>query len=78
MNYGKAVKIVRAAQGLTQSELANRLSIGASHLSLIEVADAVGVSAGTLSRWEQGLCTPRRSHISRYAAVLDVIQRELA
>jgi transcriptional regulator with XRE-family HTH domain len=36
MNYGKAVKIVRAAQGLTQSELANRLSIGASHLSLIE------------------------------------------
>ena len=36
MNYGKAVKIVRTAHGLTQSDLADRLSIGASHLSLIE------------------------------------------
>jgi transcriptional regulator with XRE-family HTH domain len=36
MNYGKAIKIVRTAHGLTQSELAERLSIGASHLSLIE------------------------------------------
>jgi XRE family transcriptional regulator, regulator of sulfur utilization len=36
MNYGKAVKIVRTAHGLTQSELAERLSVGASHLSLIE------------------------------------------
>jgi transcriptional regulator with XRE-family HTH domain len=36
MNYGKAIKIVRAAHGLTQSELAERLTIGASHLSLIE------------------------------------------
>lgn len=36
MNYGKAVRIVRTAHGLTQSELANRLSVGASHMSLIE------------------------------------------
>ena len=36
MNYGKAIKIVRAAHGLTQRDLAERLSIGPSQLSLIE------------------------------------------
>lgn len=42
MDYGKAVRICRAAFGLTQAELAARLkavdskSIGASQLSLIE------------------------------------------
>lgn len=36
MDYGKAVRICRTAYGLTQAELAERLSIGASQLSLIE------------------------------------------
>lgn len=36
MNYGRAIKIVRTAYGLSQSVLAERLSIGASQLSLIE------------------------------------------
>lgn len=36
MNYGKAIRIVRTAHGLTQAELTERLSIGPSHLSLIE------------------------------------------
>ena len=36
MNYGRAIKIVRTAYGLTQSALATRLSIGTSQLSLIE------------------------------------------
>lgn len=36
MNYGRAIRIVRTAHGLTQSALAERLSIGSSHLSLIE------------------------------------------
>lgn len=36
MHYGKAIKIVRAAHGLKQRELAERLSIGPSQLSLIE------------------------------------------
>ena len=36
MNYGMAIKIVRTAHGLTQAELTDRLSIGPSHLSLIE------------------------------------------
>lgn len=36
MNYGRAIRIARTAYGLTQGELADRLSVGASHLSLIE------------------------------------------
>jgi transcriptional regulator with XRE-family HTH domain len=36
MNYGRAIKIVRTASGLSQAELAERLTIGASQLSLIE------------------------------------------
>lgn len=36
MNYGRAVRICRTAFGLTQVELADRLSIGTSQLSLIE------------------------------------------
>lgn len=36
MDYAKAIRICRAAFGLRQSELAARLGIGPSHLSLIE------------------------------------------
>jgi transcriptional regulator with XRE-family HTH domain len=36
MNYGRAIRIARTAYGLTQGQLAERLSVGASHLSLIE------------------------------------------
>jgi transcriptional regulator with XRE-family HTH domain len=36
MNWGRAIKIVRTAYGLTQSALAKRLSIGSSQPSLIE------------------------------------------
>lgn len=35
-NYGKAFRIIRAAFGLKQSELAERMPITASQLSLIE------------------------------------------
>ena len=57
-NYGKAFRIIRAAFGLRQSELADRMPISASQLSLIEagkrqpslrvvnaLAQAVGVPA---------------------------------
>ncbi len=36
MDYGRALRIVRTARGLSKSDLAKRLRIGASHLSLIE------------------------------------------
>lgn len=36
MDYGRAIRIVRTAYGLSQAELAGQLSIGSSQLSLIE------------------------------------------
>lgn len=36
MDYGRAIRIVRTARGLSQAQLAERLSIGTSHLSLLE------------------------------------------
>jgi transcriptional regulator with XRE-family HTH domain len=55
MDYGKAIRVVRTAYGLTQADLAQRLSVGASQLSLIEagkrqpslqVLDDVSVALG--------------------------------
>jgi transcriptional regulator with XRE-family HTH domain len=61
-NYAKAFRIIRAAFGLRQSELADRMSISASQLSLIEagkrqpsvkvvnaLAKAVGVPAALIT-----------------------------
>jgi transcriptional regulator with XRE-family HTH domain len=61
-NYGKAFRIIRAAFGLRQSELAERMPITASQLSLIEagkrqpslrvldaLAAAVGVPAALIA-----------------------------
>jgi len=54
-NYGKAFRIIRAAFGLKQSELAGRMPITASQLSLIEagkrqpsvrVVNALAVAVG--------------------------------
>ena len=36
MDYGRAIRVVRNAYGLTQNELAARLSVGPSQLSLVE------------------------------------------
>jgi transcriptional regulator with XRE-family HTH domain len=36
MNYSKAIKIVRAARGLSQKELAKKAKIDASYVSLLE------------------------------------------
>lgn len=62
MDYGRAIRIVRTAYGLTQAELADRLSIGSSQLSLIEagrrkpslkvldeVSNALGIPAHLLT-----------------------------
>ena len=37
MNYGKALRIVRAASGLQQQELAQRAGLTASYVSLVEM-----------------------------------------
>ncbi len=36
MDYGRALRVVRSAHGLTQRQLADRIGISASHLSLVE------------------------------------------
>jgi transcriptional regulator with XRE-family HTH domain len=36
MNYGRAIRTIRTAYGLSQAQLAERLSVGTSHLSLLE------------------------------------------
>ena len=61
-NYGRAFRIIRAAFGLRQSELADKMPISASQLSLIEagkrqpsvkvvnaLAKAVGVPAALIT-----------------------------
>lgn len=54
-NYGKAFRIIRAAFGLRQSELAERMPVTASQLSLIEagkrqpsvrVVDSLAIAVG--------------------------------
>lgn len=37
MNYGKALRIVRAARNLTQKELAQKASLDSNYVSLIEL-----------------------------------------
>ena len=61
-DYGKAFRVIRAAFGLKQAQLADRMHVTASHLSLIEAgerqpsvrvinafADAVGVPPPLIS-----------------------------
>ncbi len=38
-----------------------------------QVADVLGVSVGTVSRWESGDRCPTPRHIARYRAVLDML-----
>lgn len=57
MNYAKAFRVLRAAFGLGQGELASRLNIGASQLSLIE-AGKRQPSHKTLASLSQTLSVP--------------------
>ena len=36
MDYGRAIRVVRSAHGLSQRQLAGRIGVSPSHLSLIE------------------------------------------
>ena len=46
-------------------------------LAVRAVAAAVGVSTGTVSRWESGEFSPSSQDGERYAAVLEIGQAEL-
>ncbi|HEX3538858.1 MAG TPA: helix-turn-helix transcriptional regulator [Acidimicrobiales bacterium] len=47
----------------------------AAHLSLREMANALGVSPMTLLRWESGDATPRRAAAVRYRTMLDSLAK---
>ena len=36
MDYGRAIRVIRSAHGLSQRQLADRLDVSPSHLSLVE------------------------------------------
>ena len=46
-------------------------------LSLTEIANAVGVSPGAISRWEHGQRRPTGDHALVYADLLDQLEREV-
>jgi len=39
MNYSKAIRLIRASKGLTQTELAEQIGVNASYISKIESGD---------------------------------------
>jgi transcriptional regulator with XRE-family HTH domain len=57
MRYGKAIRICRAAKGLSQKQLAARASIGSSHVSLIE-AGKRSPSLATVEKLCKALSVP--------------------
>lgn len=59
----------RAADGS-----ARRIRV-AAHLSLTDIASAVGVDQSTVHRWETGRRAPRGAPALRYGALLDALER---
>lgn len=59
---------VRAALPPPRERQALRTRFG---LTLEDVADVVGVNPSTVSRWEQGIRTPRASLIPNYVELLE-------
>ena len=57
MNYGKAIRICRAARGLSQTDLAGQLDLSPSYLSLLE-AGKRQPSLRTLERVSRQLHVP--------------------
>lgn len=46
-----------------------------AHLSLREMAEALGVAPMTLLRWESGEAVPRRAAAQRYRTMLDSLAK---
>ncbi len=57
MNYGKALRIARAASGLQQQELAKKAGLTASYVSLVEMGKR-NPSIGTLRKLSRALEVP--------------------
>lgn len=57
MNYGRAVRIARAIAGLQQRELAERVGLDPSHVSLIEMGKRKP-SVSALEKLAEGLGVP--------------------
>jgi transcriptional regulator with XRE-family HTH domain len=57
MRHGKAIRICRAAKGLSQKELAAKAGIGSSHVSLIE-AGKRSPSLATVEKLCKALSVP--------------------
>ncbi len=67
------IRLLKALPGPAERR---RLRIMAG-LSLQDVANSVGVTRSTISRWELGSRSPHPSHFGAYLAALTVISEEL-
>lgn len=85
-DYGKAFRVIRAAFGLRQSELAERLPVTASQLSLIEAGkrqpsvgliEALGKAVGVPAALVSLLATPAGELASRSDEDVNDLSRAL-
>jgi transcriptional regulator with XRE-family HTH domain len=58
MNYGRSIRLARAARNISQKELAGRASLDPSHISLIE-SDQREPSVAALTRIAEALSVPQ-------------------
>lgn len=75
MTIDDALAQARARRRLPEpaQRRARRMLAGVSQQA---VADAVGTTVATVSRWESGQRMPRGEHLRSYAAVLDRLANE--
>jgi transcriptional regulator with XRE-family HTH domain len=71
------IEDVRAARRLPEPEEARFLRRAAG-LTQRQIADELGVSALTVTRWEAGTHRPQPRHRAAYARVLDELRREVS
>lgn len=70
---GEMLEKVKVRRSLP-APAARRAIRTASGLSQADVAQEVGVSTETISRWEAGTVTPQHRHLVTYAQVLDELR----
>ena len=77
MKYGKAIRICRAARGLSQKNLATKVGLDSSHISLIE-AEKRSPSLETIERIAKSLGVPLHLLTLLASEQKDVKTRSLA